>query len=139
MTEGGTQSRGSGPVRVLVVDDDPEVATLAGDYLEHTDRQLTVKTETTPADALDRVESTDDGFDCIVSDYEMPGMNGLEFHDAVRNAADDVPFILFTVCDAALVDGGDPSDVTDYIQKDGSAGLFDDLADSVTQAVAEPG
>jgi CheY-like chemotaxis protein len=135
MIEGGNRSRGTGPVRVLVVDDDPAIADLAGEYLEHTDRHLTVRTETTPTDALDRVEATDGGFDCIVSDYEMPEMNGLEFHEAVREAAEDVPFILFTVRDEAHV-GSDARDtITDYVRKDGSAGLFDELADSVSRAV----
>jgi CheY-like chemotaxis protein len=135
MKEGGNRSRGNRPVRVLVVDDDPAVADLAGEYLEHTTRELTVRTETTPADALARVETADERFDCIVSDYEMPEMNGLEFHAAVRDAAENVPFILFTVRDAARVGDEARSAVTDYVRKDGSAGLFDELADSVSRAV----
>ena len=137
MTEGGNRSRGTGSVRVLVVDDDPAIADLAGEYLEHTDRHLTVRTETTPTKALERVEAADEGFDCIVSDYEMPEMNGLEFREAVRDATEDVPFILFTVCDEAHVASDARDTITDYIRKDGSAGLFDELANSVSRAVGE--
>jgi len=135
MKDGGDRSQGNRPVRVLVVDDDPAVADLAGEYLEHTTRELSVRTETTPADALERVETAEDGFDCIVSDYEMPGMNGLEFHTAVREAAENVPFILFTVREVTHVGDEARSAITDYVHKDASAGLFDELADSVSRAV----
>ncbi|WP_165077994.1 response regulator, partial [Methanogenium sp. MK-MG] len=35
-------------------------------------------------------------FSAIVSDYDMPGMNGLEFLKTVRESGNDTPFIIFT-------------------------------------------
>ena len=34
--------------------------------------------------------------DCVVSDYEMPGVDGIEFLEAIREDRPDPPFILFT-------------------------------------------
>lgn len=127
--EGGDET-----VRVLVVDDNPEVANLASEYLEHTDSAFSVVSETNPRDALARLEKTAKGFDCIVSDYEMPGMDGVEFHDAIRQSDTTVPFILFTSRGAELFSDHEPDGVTDWLQKDGTTGLYAELADLVTQA-----
>ena len=35
-------------------------------------------------------------FDIVISDYMMPGMNGLEFLDTLRKKGNDIPFIIFT-------------------------------------------
>lgn len=127
--EGGDET-----VRVLVVDDNPEVANLASEYLEHTDSAFSVVTETSPHDALTLLEESTDGFDCIVSDYEMPGMDGVEFHDAIRQSDSAVPFILFTSHGTELFSDCEPEGVTDWLQKDGTTGLYAELADRVTQA-----
>jgi len=134
MRRPGATTRGNEGVRVLVVDDDPEVATLVGEYLEHTGHS--VRTETDVRDALDRLDGRSDPFDCIVSDYQMPGMTGVEFYEAVTETVPDVPFILFTVRDAERVADG-CGRVTDYVRKDASAGLFEELADRVRRAACE--
>jgi len=36
------------------------------------------------------------GVDCIVSDYDMPRTNGIEFLEAVRDQHPELPFILYT-------------------------------------------
>jgi CheY-like chemotaxis protein len=133
MTDGGTTLRGSDRDRVLVVDDDPEVAALVGEYLEHAG--LTVRAETGVHDALERLTDRDERFDCIVSDYEMPAMNGVEFYETVRETGADLPLVLFTVRDAERVADGSGV-VTDYVRKDASPGLFEELADRVTRATS---
>ena len=65
----------SRPVCVLHVDDEPEFADLVASFLS-THHSFEVLTETHPQQALARLEHTH--IDCIVSDYEMPGMTGLE-------------------------------------------------------------
>ena len=53
---------------------------------------MAVDTTTSPLNALDRLS---EGFDCLVSDYQMPKMNGIELARRVRQRS-KVPFIIYT-------------------------------------------
>ncbi|WP_169302380.1 response regulator [Halorientalis salina] len=121
-------------VRVVVVDDNPAVVDLASEYLEHTDGRFSVLTETSAPAAVERLRDCEAGVDCIVSDYQMPEMNGFEFLEAVQETCDDVPFILFTSQGRELFEESPPDGVTELIQKDGRSGLYSELADRVTRA-----
>src|SRR6056297_566272 len=81
-------------IRVLLVDDRPPVADLTATYLERVSDDISVCIETSAEDGLVRLD--DETFDCVVSDYEMPQKDGLEFLADVREAAPDLPFVLFT-------------------------------------------
>lgn len=84
----------TGSVRLLHVDDDPDFAELTATFLERESDLLDVSTETSATRALERLrEST---FDCLVSDYDMPELDGLAFLERVQAATPDIPFILFT-------------------------------------------
>ena len=85
---GGTKTT---TYRVLVVDDDRALAEVVADSLEHVDDELEVVSTTAPEQALQRFER--DGFDCVVTDYEMPGVDGLALAAADST---DTPFIVFT-------------------------------------------
>ncbi|TKX52110.1 response regulator, partial [Halorubrum sp. SS7] len=67
---------------------------LAEAYFERELDSVAVTTVTDPETALERLDET--RFDCIVSDYKMPGMNGIEFLNAVRDRHPALPFILYT-------------------------------------------
>lgn len=111
----------SGNIRTLHVDDDPSLGDLTADFLERERDDLEVVTEMRPSEAIERLERETDSIDCIVSDYEMPGMDGLEFLEAVREIDEELPFILFTgkgseeIAAEAITAG-----VTDYLQKGGT-------------------
>lgn len=64
---------------ILYVDDEPDFLDLARIYLERIIDQLTVISATSAADGLDRLVR--EPVDRIVSDYQMPRMDGLEFHE----------------------------------------------------------
>jgi PAS domain S-box-containing protein len=123
-------------VRVLHVDDDPSFGELVTELLERETGRLEVVPETRARGALDRVRDGESDIDCIVSDYEMPEMDGLAFLDAVRQEHPDLPFILFTgkgseeVASEAIANGA-----TDYLQKSGGTEQFDLLANRIENAV----
>ncbi|WP_226004446.1 PAS domain S-box protein [Natrinema salinisoli] len=124
---------GSG-IHVLCVDDDPSVCELAATVLERTDEGLDVTTAGSGREGLAVLDDSD--IDCIVSDYDMPEMDGLEFLDIVRDRDPAIPFLLVT--------GTDPSDiareaieagVTDYLQKRRGTVQYEILAHRIRQAV----
>ncbi len=122
------------PIRVLCVDDDPSLAELVATYLQEDYDDITAVPETDPHVALDRVRS--ETFDCIVSDYQMPGMNGLELLDQARDLRPEIPFILFTGQGSETVASDAVSaGVTDYIRKATGTEQYDLLVNRVRNAV----
>ncbi|GAB7010737.1 PAS domain S-box protein [Halorubrum trueperi] len=131
-----TMSGATGRIRVLHVDDELDLADLAATFLEREDTQFTVETATSASDGLDRLADTE--FDCIISDYDMPSQNGIEFLEAVRNEYPTLPFILYTgkgseeIASEAISVG-----VTDYLQKESGTDQYLVLANRVRNAVEQ--
>ena len=118
---------------VLCVDDEPGLAALVGTYLERFDRTVDVTTATSAGQAL--AELADTEFDCIVSDYDMPGIDGLALLESVRAERPTVPFIMYTgngsegVASDAVSAG-----VTDYVQKKTGTDQYRSLARRIRNA-----
>ncbi|RAW44384.1 HTR-like protein [Halorubrum sp. 48-1-W] len=125
-----------GRIRVLHVDDDRAFTELVATYLERVDGVLSVRSETTAADALQALSADDERIDCVVSDYDMSGTDGLELLETVRDREIDVPFVLFTgkgseeIASEAISAG-----VTDYLQKGGGTDQYTVLANRVRNVV----
>lgn len=49
---------------------------------------------TKPAEALDAIRADPTGFDIVVTDYNMPGMSGLEVASALAQLRADLPVVL---------------------------------------------
>ncbi|MFB6083885.1 MAG: PAS domain S-box protein [Halorientalis sp.] len=122
-------------IRVLHVDDDPEIVDLAGTFLRREDDRLEVMSAETAADALDEVRAGD--VHCLVSDYHLPDMDCAEFVDAVHDIDPDLPFILFTGRDRARVDAEIESAIAAYLQKGSGTERYATLADEIVAAVGE--
>jgi CheY-like chemotaxis protein len=78
---------------VLYVDDDPELLDLSKIFLEMSG-QLCVDTAASVTEALEKLRYNT--YDGIISDYQMPGINGIEFLRYIRQHYKDLPFVLFT-------------------------------------------
>ena len=123
----------SAAIDVLHVDDDPSVLDLTEAYLERELDSVAVTSVTDPETALARLD--EDAFDCVISDYDMPAMDGLELFDAIPEEYQKIPFVLYTgkgseeIASQAINAG-----VTGYFQKGGPEQLRR-LANRVDQAV----
>jgi len=124
----------AGRVRVLHADDEPGFAELAGEFLEREDDRIEVLTATDAEEGL--AVLAEQAVDCVVSDYDMPGRNGIEFLEAVREDHPNLPFVLFTgkgseeVASDAFSAGA-----TDYLQKEGGSDQYTLLAKRVLNYV----
>ncbi|PKL58976.1 MAG: histidine kinase, partial [Methanomicrobiales archaeon HGW-Methanomicrobiales-4] len=78
---------------ILYVDDEKDLLTITKFFLEKTG-ELLVDTCTSSREVL--TSGTLSSYDAVISDFQMPDMNGIEFLKAVRSEFSDLPFILFT-------------------------------------------
>jgi two-component system chemotaxis sensor kinase CheA len=130
-------SSGSGGVeknRILLVDDSPFFRNMLVPLLNVAGYQVT-----TAGTADEALELRDSGqhFDVIISDIEMPGMNGFEFAEAVKTDTrwDDTPLVaLSSHTTPQDFDRGRQAGFVDYVSKTNRDALLDVL--SQTLAVA---
>lgn len=131
-----TDQRTETQITVLVVDDDRAMRELTTEWLERHRDVLTVVDEPNAAAGLERLETN--RIDCVVSDYEMPAADGIEFLRQVRARDDSVPFVLYTgrgseaVASEAIAAG-----VTAYVQKSSGSEHYELLANRICNAVAK--
>jgi PAS domain S-box-containing protein len=83
--------RGHGE-HVLCVDDDPAMVLMVEGLLRRAGYKVTTFEQ--PAAALARVVADPGAFDIVVSDYNMPEMNGMEFATALARVAPRLPVII---------------------------------------------
>lgn len=123
-------------IQVLHVDDEPDFAEMTAEFLRQLDDRFEVDTATSASEALEWLR--ENTVHCIVSDFEMPGQNGIEFLEAVRTEHPGLPFILYTgkgseeVAREAISAG-----VTDYLQKGTGTSQYEVLANRIKNAVSQ--
>ncbi len=79
---------------MLLVDDERGLLDLGKSFLERINENLVIKCVTSAIDALKVINT--ESYDVIVSDYQMPSFNGLEFLKKIRDEGNTIPFIIFT-------------------------------------------
>jgi DNA-binding NtrC family response regulator len=121
-------------VEILHVEGDSEFAERTREYFDQVGDRFRVRTVSGATAALDELSTP--RIDCVISNYEIAGMDGLALLERVREEFPDLPFIIFTgagseaVASDALTGGA-----TDYIRRDGETDQFDLLANRVRNAV----
>ncbi|MDO8840994.1 PAS domain S-box protein [Methanocalculus sp.] len=127
-------SAGSPVSLLLYVDDEPALLEIGKIYLEM-GTEFVVDTACSAPEALALLESK--SYDAIISDYQMPGMNGIELLKRVRSVGKQIPFIIFTgkgreeVIIEALNNGADF-----YLQKGGNPkALYTELVHFTRQSI----
>ena len=103
-------------ISILYVDDEEMFLEIAKDYLERSG-DLVIDTANSVYRAIEKLETS--SYDAVISDYQMPGLTGIDLLKYIRQNDDQIPFLLFTgrgreeVAIEALNNGADF-----YLQKD---------------------
>lgn len=115
--------------KILVVDDNEDMRTLLGIALENMGVEHVMLAEDVPQ-ALDLIERAvvedldgDGPVDLILCDWNMPGMNGLDFLHYLREHGYEMPFIMITGRGGGLesIHEARAASATSFIQKPCSA------------------
>lgn len=124
-------------IRILHVDDETLFLESAKTFLERLNVNFSVDTATSAEAGLELLKASK--YDAVISDYKMPGMDGLEFLQHLRVSGNTVPFIILTgkgreeVAMEALNKGANH-----YLQKGGDVkSLYETLAHVIREEVGE--
>jgi DNA-binding NtrC family response regulator len=103
------------PEHIMIIDDEVDMLMLLRMIIED-NTEYTVETTNNPSEALKLL--SDGKYDLVISDLKMPGIDGLELHDRLREVDAEVPVIIITAygsmeaADEALRKG-----ISDFITK----------------------
>lgn len=81
------------PERILIVDDEPDMLKLLSMIIREKTKYEAVTTNN-PLEALELAGQG--GFDLIIADLKMPGLDGMELLEAVKRVDEDIPVIIIT-------------------------------------------
>jgi signal transduction histidine kinase/CheY-like chemotaxis protein len=118
--------------RVAYVDDDEVVRLMVQRVLERQGFDVTVFAD--PDQLVEAAQAHPEFFDLLVTDYSMPGRNGLEVARAVRRVRPDIPIIIAT--------GYVPDGLRAEVERMGNAEIlnkehtFEELGERASRAVS---
>ncbi|MFW6196419.1 MAG: PAS domain-containing protein [Thermoplasmatota archaeon] len=95
-------------IDILFVDDDVDMLKQAEIILSKEEEEFEVETAISGEEALDLL--SEDHFDIIVTDYKMPGMDGIQLLKKIRDQGIEIPLIILT----AAGDEGVAMDALNY-------------------------
>ena len=97
------------PEKLLIVDDEPDMLKLLSMII----REKTPYEVITTNNPLEAYEfAKEGGFDLVIADLKMPGLDGIELLEAVKRMDEDIPVIIITAY-------GTVESATEAIQKGG--------------------
>lgn len=81
------------PEKLLVVDDEPDMLRLLSMIIKEK-TPYEVATTNNPLEALELVKKG--GFDLVIADLKMPGLDGIELLESVKRFDEDIPVVIIT-------------------------------------------
>ena len=118
-------------IRVLYVDDEENPLIIAKTFLEKIDSEMLVNVLSSPEEALKIL----DVYQCIITDYKMPKMDGLEFAQKIREKS-NVPIILYTAWgDDELFEKANASGIDECVSKGYNRDHYEALAKRIKSLI----
>lgn len=119
-------------IRLLYVENDAVERRDRGEALAERSG-LQVRTAASAREGLDRL---DEDIDCVLSDLEMPGMDGIEFLEEVRAQRCGFPFLLFSARQSEdAISRALAAGVSDYVFKHTCTESYDLLVNRIETVV----
>ena len=121
-------------IRLLIVDDDEDYMFLLKDLLEESDLSFEIEEVNSSKVALEKLKQNE--YDCVVIDYLIPNLTGLDVMNFARGLGIKTPFIIFSAFgDPELAEELIKQDAADFISKEELS--FDVLQYKINAVVSE--
>ncbi len=85
------------PIKIVIVDDHPNTASMLARVLIRFDSPVEISTASNAEDTLNQIGEK--GIDILITDFMMPGMNGLELIERLKGSQKPYHIILITAYD----------------------------------------
>lgn len=80
--------------KILFVEDEIDLGNVVKQYLQL--MNFEVELRTTAEGALEIFKQARDDYDLLITDIQLPGMNGFEFAEEIKKVNDKIPFLFLT-------------------------------------------
>jgi len=123
----------SNEIRILHVDDDVNQSEFLQYFLPNMDKAFRIDYVSDPCQVMEKMES--EIYDCVVTDFQMPKINGIELAEKIRESF-DIPIIIYTgqgseeIAEAAFSAG-----IDDYLRKEMDPSHYQVLAKRIRNVV----
>ena len=101
--------------RILVIDDEPDMLILMSMIIEE-NTEWEVETTNNPSEGLKMALEND--YDLVIADLKMPGLDGMEVFEELKEMKPDIPVIIITAYGSLeIADEARNKGVADFITK----------------------
>ena len=101
--------------RILVIDDEPDMLLLMSMIIEE-NTEWEVETTNNPSEGLKMAMEND--YDLVIADLKMPGLDGMEVFEELKEMKPDIPVIIITAYGSLeIADEARKKGVADFITK----------------------
>lgn len=122
-------------IRLVIVDDEPEIALFMKIKLMYEAPHFSIVIKCGGQECLDYLKESE--ADCILSDYQMPGMDGMELLRELKRLGCGIPFVFFTgQGNEELAREAFKNGAYDYFTKEIGFAHFARIINSIEQAIS---